>query len=716
MADLITRMRLDSAEYDQKIKRAQQNLLSFEQQCRATGQSMSSMSKDNVEYVRALGQMETVSKNVRGRLNELTTAFTELSVQYKHLTDEEKQSDFGKALNSSLGELKTRINEAKSELNDVNRELSETTTTSDGTSSALDALAGKFGINIKQLTGLGAAIAAVKAALDVAKDAFFQSENNIDDWERTIESAKGAYSMFLDTLNGGDWTNFFKNLSEAVRGARDLFDAFDRLGSVKANNQLAIAMAQAQIQQLRTLKQQGADVDQQIKNATERLKYLQMQSVGAGKQAGAMQLATVLQRRVNAAGGRGVVSSADIGHAAAEYARGGQAYMDQQQRIYQSLYAAGSKVQPVHDWASNTYKNIRVFNIDNLTKEQQKQYIISKAVTEGETELQKGLATLTQAVNEEAGMFRDELRGNRYALQGSSGGAGSKGGTEKTFDEGIQGLKLFDDGTIKTTESMAELRAQLSQFQQALANATNAADYRAAEAGIQRTKEQIAVQDVAVRFGIDTESMLQFKKDVEQQMQAAIGDRIIPIEIKAEPHAAAQLEEDGKKVTDSWSTAASVVRSVGSALSNIENPAGKVVAIIAEAIANIAAGYAAAIGKEGKNSKNIWAFIASAAAAVVEMGVSIAEVKKQTKYSTGGIIKGNSYSGDLIAANGGEIGLNAGEIVLNRAQAGNLASQLQGGGGNDSYKPSYITGEQIWVALNRYTRRSGKGEIATWIY
>jgi hypothetical protein len=72
------------------------------------------------------------------------------------------------------------------------------------------------------------------------------------------------------------------------------------------------------------------------------------------------------------------------------------------------------------------------------------------------------------------------------------------------------------------------------------------------------------------------------------------------------------------------------------------------------------------------------------------------------------MVKGNSYSNDQIP-----IMANAGEIVLNRAQASSIAGQLQGnGGGNMS--PSWISGEQIYVAMNRYTRRTGRGEIVTW--
>ena len=79
-------------------------------------------------------------------------------------------------------------------------------------------------------------------------------------------------------------------------------------------------------------------------------------------------------------------------------------------------------------------------------------------------------------------------------------------------------------------------------------------------------------------------------------------------------------------------------------------------------------------------------------------------------HAAGGVVAGNTYSGDQIPAM-----LNAGEVVLNRAQQGAIASQLsENGGGGGGYVPSSISGEQIFIAMNRYTRRTGKGEIVTW--
>jgi hypothetical protein len=99
------------------------------------------------------------------------------------------------------------------------------------------------------------------------------------------------------------------------------------------------------------------------------------------------------------------------------------------------------------------------------------------------------------------------------------------------------------------------------------------------------------------------------------------------------------------------------------------------------------------------------------------MATTISTIHSLTGYAQGGIVKGNSYSGDNVPAmvDGSQmVGLNAGEVVLTRAMAGNLAQQLQDSESRGQYYPSRVSGEQIYIALNAYTRRTGKGELVTW--
>ena len=123
MAEIISRLKLQSGEFDSKIKRATQGLLQMEQECRKVGGTLGILEKDQKQFVQSLGSMQTVSQTTRGKISELSSAFVELRSQYNRLTDEEKKGDFGRALSGSLEQLKTRVAEAKRELSDITKEL-----------------------------------------------------------------------------------------------------------------------------------------------------------------------------------------------------------------------------------------------------------------------------------------------------------------------------------------------------------------------------------------------------------------------------------------------------------------------------------------------------------------------------------------------------------------------------------------------------------------
>ena len=150
----------------------------------------------------------------------------------------------------------------------------------------------------------------------------------------------------------------------------------------------------------------------------------------------------------------------------------------------------------------------------------------------------------------------------------------------------------------------------------------------------------------------------------------------------------------------------------GSVLGAIEDPAAKVAATVAQAIASVALAYAETLAKDQTTKSNVWAFIAAAAAATVSMATTIASIHSSTGYAEGGIIKGNHYSGDMIGGqleNGQLVGLNAQEVVLNRAQSGNLASQLQGGGVNNFQLETRVSGDDLRIILRHSNMKRGYG-------
>lgn len=857
MADSILRLKVESQEYDAKIKRAAEGLRRYVDVCHQQGDVIGRLLGDTRKYVDSIGQMETVNKTARGSVNELKSAFTEFRHVYNQLSDEEKKGDFGKQLNSQLEQLKVRIRDGENELKSINNEISG----GGGLKDALDQVAGKFGLNIDMVTKFGGVVGVTTTALKVAKDAFFQSESNIDEWNRTVKGAEGAYDIFLQTLNNGNWSNFFSNLSQAITGARDLYDAFDRLNSIKANNAVAIATTQAEIQQLHLLKQQGQDVDDKIKAATQRLSALQSQSANAGINAGRSQVINTLRNGVNSIGGA-YINDATLNRVADNISKQGQAYFDYMKRRAAALEKQGmvTKTETIMDSQGGTYeRQHKAFDINALSKEQQKQYAIAKTVTERETEIQKGLTVWSQSVNEQASNAREQFRDNRYALQGSGGGGGrgsGRGGTttispseqagkyiekaQKDYADAISNaqqklvenmmksdeydkqilsgqqkladayLKAYNetgdekylsafretathvkemqgvvDANAEAQKAAEQAARELEAAQKKLADAENrlaeaqatgsaTAIYQAQQAvnkqrdvldrmkngtpepakptGLEAMKQTIQAElkfdqmkvdettlhtllNTAIQNGLDhiTPDYTGLQKRIAQgidipnstweSLQNEINENlkklgVEPIKINFETGGIENVKKGADATSKSMNQAASAISSVGSALQQIEDPTAKVMGIVAQAIATIALSFADALGEDRSTKSNIWAFIGASAASMGAMISAISQIHSATGYAEGGLIKGNSYSGDNIlmpvdGGAGGYAGLNAGEIVLNKAAQGNLASQLQGVGGSMNLR-GIIRGEDILVVADRSARRQGKGELLFW--
>jgi len=238
MADVITRLKVESAEYDSKIKRAAQGLLAMEDACRKVGGTLAILEKEDKDFVASLGQMETVSKDARGKINELTKAFTDLSLQYRRLTDEEKKGDFGTALKSSLDQLKTRINDTKKDLAAINQELSGSKFGQFG--SIIDGIGHKMGLTAKatelltsktalMYAGISAGIAIVYKATD-AWVKYNQELAKQDQITTVTTGLKGTEADYMtDTMRALSDT-YKVDFREAINAANTLMSQFGKTG------------------------------------------------------------------------------------------------------------------------------------------------------------------------------------------------------------------------------------------------------------------------------------------------------------------------------------------------------------------------------------------------------------------------------------------------------------------------------------------------------
>ena len=529
------------------------------------------------------------------------------------------------------------------------------------------------------ITKFAGGFSALSTAVKVAKDAIMQSESNMDAWGKTVESAKGAYDVFLQTINSGNWSNFFSNLTTAIKGARDLYDSLDRLGSIKSNNQAAIAILQQQIAQLRLAKQEGKDVDAQIKSATEQLRRLQNQGVAAGKQAGHSTIINTIRNRINANNTTGVrVSEGTLRGAAGALEHYGQNAFDKYSQNYERLTKRGMEEVVKYDALTRQYHTTQVFNLAKLTKEEQKQWLIAEAITEREADIQNGLAIYAQAVNEGSAAAREEFKGNRYALMGKGGGrSGGKGGK----------------GSEMVSMSLANINATANPAAGVLPDLT-IADKQYSQLGMLEDRLNRLTEAQARFGGVSEEAWQKFQVQIEET------DKEIR-RFKGE-----KVDTSAQRSAASWEEAASAMSNVSAAMNQIEDPAAKVMGYIAQAIAAVAAGAGQAISAKDTTASG-WAWIGAAAAITAQMVAIISTIHSATGYARGGVIQGNSYSGDNQIAR-----VNAGETILTRAQAGNLASQLAQNGGSVAVQP-YVEGEKVFLGVNNHVKRSGQGEIVT---
>jgi hypothetical protein len=96
---------------------------------------------------------------------------------------------------------------------------------------------------------------------------------------------------------------------------------------------------------------------------------------------------------------------------------------------------------------------------------------------------------------------------------------------------------------------------------------------------------------------------------------------------------------------------------------------------------------------------------------------TIASIHSATGYANGGIydgggfVPGTRYSGDNVMANGGTVGLNSGELILNRAQQGIIAQELEGGSFDNLQLDARVSAEDIIFILNNNGNRRGYGDF-----
>ena len=108
MADVITRFKLETTQYDSKLRDSSKALAEITRQATLANNEFGKYTQKSVEAARSLGNIATSATNSKDKVKELVGAFNDVAKAYNALTKEQQQSDFGKALAESMTTLPYR--------------------------------------------------------------------------------------------------------------------------------------------------------------------------------------------------------------------------------------------------------------------------------------------------------------------------------------------------------------------------------------------------------------------------------------------------------------------------------------------------------------------------------------------------------------------------------------------------------------------------------
>ena len=528
---------------------------------------------------------------------------------------------------------------------------------------------------LKQLSGnlIGVAAkfasfgAAASAAMKLAKDAFFNNEQQLDEWGRVVQSSESLYNGFLNSLNTGDISGYLNNINNIVSAAREAYNALDELATYNAFNKANIAGARANMAGAIADYREGKGSKETVNSASQEL----------------IKQLEVRQQKEQEAYNKGIANLArQRGVKPADLMKVMTGSYGSFQELKNLQYTGkGKKVV-----GSGMYAQV----VDVAMPANERERLAQAVKSLNDTEIDN-----IQSLAESAKMTQVEIDNQRKMVArilkggsgGSTGGNGSgKSGSGKTTKQEIEAVAGSIDYQAKKVQ-------ELQKAWRATADDDSRESYR------KQIEEAQFVLDKMMGKTSGIPAMNYGVADLAGSGGAAArGNWTLSAEtMKRVQKYANRTEEQGNTV--------SISKTIGDITGGISSIAGNIEALgleIPQDLKSLLSGIQAVTS------------ILTTISAIVSAIQVIAGADAIIPFAQGGIaraaggyrVPGTRYSGDRVPAL-----LNSGELVLNRAQQGVLASALTGS--NTQHLEAVVSAEQIRFVLNNNARRRGASEYIT---
>ena len=250
MADVITRFKLETTQYDSKLRDAVSGMKDVIHMAELAGKDFKGFSDKTLEAAKSLGSIETGATNAKDKVKELVSAYNSMASTYNTMTKAMIEDDAGKALAESLQTLKVRISEAKQELYGMK-----------DSGGFLDSLKDKFTLNVDALKLFSKGLSVAKSTLEMMEGVIESTEAGHDALARTIEVTDSVTNQFLRSLATADFSNFLGGLQDIINKATEAYNTLDEFESFAARfnpyQSAKESEIQTKLQQARAAKAKG---------------------------------------------------------------------------------------------------------------------------------------------------------------------------------------------------------------------------------------------------------------------------------------------------------------------------------------------------------------------------------------------------------------------------------------------------------------------------
>ena len=567
-----------------------------------------------------------------------------------------------------------------------------------------------IGLSASKFTAVSGAIAAVTGALKVAKDAFFQNEQQLDDWGRVCNESKSIYNGFLNALNTGDISGYLSNIDTITKAARDAYNALDELATFNAFNQIQTQKARTGFTEAVAGFRLGEGSKEDVKSAAETLKKELKTRQGLEQEAYLKEIARVAAERG--------VNEVDLKDALSgtygDYRKLKEVMPTGKQLVSRAVGQFGATMSYEIPMAQTIQEKMgQALRALNDTELQSLQALGAQAYKTGEE--------IAQVDKQMARMLNAKAPGTTTTTSGGgrkSGGGGGKTTIDYASDSIAAQEALVQKLTKQWRNASAELRSgyltQLEDAQFILDSMTGKIkEYGKMEMAQGNTQIGASMLDTSgaglqiitplQQMENELANLIEKQKEfggVSSEVYQMFQEQIDKTQEKIDGFKGnKKKEQDNGKDT----TVAGGLSALGQGMNQMASGIEQLGIEVPEGLKSAVNGITAVVSILSGIATILVAIeaITTADALIPFAGGGVAR-------AANGVVAGRTFSGDKIPAM-----LNAGEVVLNRAQVGNLASQFGDVGLQNLRLETVVTGTQLRFVLNNESQSRGRGQYVT---